>query len=725
MWVSAGPGEICSTPFLEVLPLASLESLLSARQLRLNARKREDGQLEATAVWQEGASPPDYRNSALVCQLDVQAREQCYQVTREPALRTDPLSRASDTAVSARVAEYLSQEVGLLHLEGGDGGAVLFHLNQVWDRNFIAGTELFRTVQEKPLKEFLPLGTAVLVNMWKLPVSAGSSLKYQATLLWKGAAETYETPQKLLQEYINMYKPYQERVKLAEELDKIHNSVKTVLQLQHGHKSPKYRPVQALLNSLPTGWDTEVIAQLSEELGVIRLYQAEDRDLAPGVKALYVLFHLEVVYDETGLPAILSPSLTIAAMQGRSVQVTARSLCLATDLEGLLDLQRKSKAVDLMLLQAVVVCVKTRPTRPLDFKTFPRPTVLAQTPACIGGGPAAYFLSPTLQFELDSQVRLYMSKLAGQGLAQFRKIVKPIDDEDEALNNLDVVKEQLETLDVNNTKQFTYGKFPQDALPFSQMFQNVSAAKLKKLFTHPARPIYLHAPGLVAKAGVVELTVSHPVKGKVKTYGVFQLAQYRFFSPPGCFGLDLANIMKLPSVDQFAVCAQLAFPDSKIPYVITNIWNEDQMQEMKQGLPIVPFNVQEVIAACSQTSDEILGLTKRAKTTRQEVVVEEEQTGSFKFSKDTLRGLSPRPAFIRCIMSAVCCRASLVAFLNSSLIISALPAIPPLCNSPKRWMWRKPGVARICWGTVLGASRLPPRQNQRWAKLKLSQLRIR
>ena len=344
-----------------------------------------------------------------MCQLDVQEREQCYQETREPGLRTNPLSGAADMAVSARVAEYLSQEVGLLHLEGGDGGAVLFHLNQVWDRNLIAGTKLFRTVQEKPLKEFLPLGTAVLVNMQKLPVSAGSSLKYQATLLWKGAEETYETPQKLLQEYINMYKPYEERVRLVEELDKIHNSVKTVLQLQHGPKSPKYCPVQALLNGLPPGWKTEVVGQLSEELGVIRLYQAEGRNLAPGVKALYVLFHLEDVYDEVGLPAILSPSLSIAAMQRRSVQVTARSLCLATDLEGLLYLQRKSKGLDLMLLQAVEVCVKTRPTGPLGYKTFPRPTVLAQTPACIGGGPAAYFLSTTLKHKLDSKVRLYMS----------------------------------------------------------------------------------------------------------------------------------------------------------------------------------------------------------------------------------------------------------------------------------------------------------------------------
>ena len=641
--MNAGPGETCNTPFLEVLPLASLENALSGRQLRLNARKREDGKLEATAVWLEGPHPPGYRGSALVCQLDVQAREQRYQLTRESSLRTNPLSGVPDTAVSARVAEYLSQEVGLLHLEGGDGGAVLFHLNQVWDRNLILGTRLFRTVQEQPLKEFLPLGTAVLVNMRKLPVSAGSSLKYQATLLWKGTAETYETPQKLLQEYINMYKPYEERVRLVEELDKIHDSVKIVLQLQHGPKSPKYRPVQALLNGLPSGWQAEVVGQLREELGVIRLSQAMGRDMSSGNKFLFVLFHLEDVYDEVGLPAFLSPKLTIAAMQGRSVQVTARSLCPATDLDGLLDLQRKSEGMTLMLLQALVVCVKTGPTEPLGYKTFPRPTVLAQTPACIGGGPAAYFLSPTLQFQLDSKVRLYKNELAGPALAQFRKIGKPIDEEDEALVKLDVIKEQLDTVDVNNTKRFTFGKFPHDAPLFCQMFQpGVSTAHIKKLFVYPARPVYLHAHGLTAQTGVVELIVSHPVDGKVKTYGVFQLAQYRFVSPSGYFDQDLANIIKMPAREQFAVCAKLAFPDSKIPYIVNNIWNEKQREELKQDLPIVPYNEQVVHAACVQSVMKMSDLRKRAKTTSQGVGVEE------------LHGLSPRPAFTRYKKSDVC-----------------------------------------------------------------------
>ena len=49
-------------------------------QVRLNARRREDGVLEATALWLEGARPQGYRGSALVCQLDLQAREQRFKV---------------------------------------------------------------------------------------------------------------------------------------------------------------------------------------------------------------------------------------------------------------------------------------------------------------------------------------------------------------------------------------------------------------------------------------------------------------------------------------------------------------------------------------------------------------------------------------------------------------------------------------------------------------------
>ena len=246
-------------------------------------------------------------------------------------------------------------------------------------------------------------------------------------------------------------------------------------------------------------------------------------------KALFAMFHLGDVYDENGLPAILSPSLTNAALMqaGHSVQVMARTLSPTTELGGLQDLQRKSEGAGAPLLQAGVVSDKTGPTGPLGYKTSPRPTVLAQSPACNGSGPAAYCLSPTLQHKHDFKVRLYRIKLAGPALTQFRKTVKPINDKDQALDKLDGIKEQQDVMDVNNTKRFTFGKLPQDALALSQMFQQVGLGHIMQPLHHAARPVYLHARGLAAQAGVVEMMVPHPMQGQhqaaARTGAVHQL----------------------------------------------------------------------------------------------------------------------------------------------------------------------------------------------------------
>merc|ERR1719239_668530 len=105
--------------------------------------------------------------------------------------------------------------------------------------------------------------------------------------------------------------------------------------------------------------------------------------------------------------------------------------------------------------------------------------------------------------------------------------------------------------------------------------------------------------------------VTHPTMGTVRTFGVFQLAHYRFFFPPDCFGRDLANIMPLPAKETFAVCAKLAWPESKIPYVVTHIWNENLRRELGRPPPTGPINEKEGLATCAETAGEILGLRKR------------------------------------------------------------------------------------------------------------------
>merc|ERR1719220_3129273 len=318
-------------------------------------------------------------------------------------------------------------------------------------------------------------------------------------------------------------------------------------------------------------------------------------------------------FDEQGLPAIQSPDLNMSSLLKRQVQIVARSLCPATEKTALLDLQRKSECAGAPLLQAIVVCLRPNTSGPLPYRTFPRPTVLALAPEDIGGGPAAFFLCPTLQHKMDFKVRLYITKLNMENLASFRNTVKPIDNEDVALDKLESLKQRMKAVDINNTRKLVYGEFPKDAVPLTQVFGRLPMGHIQQLVHMAGRPIFLYCKGLAAQAGVVELMVPHPTLGTVRTYGVFQLAHYRFFFPPDCFGRDLANIMPLPAKETFAVCAKLAWPESKIPYVVTHIWNENLRRELGRPPPTGPINENEVLTTCAETAAEILGQKKPPK----------------------------------------------------------------------------------------------------------------
>ena len=55
--------------------------------------------------------------------------------------------------------------------------------------------------------------------------------------------------------------------------------------------------------------DYQVVAALSPEFGLIEVRAGEDR--------VQVVFHLEDVWDTAGQPALLSPGLSMQALQGR------------------------------------------------------------------------------------------------------------------------------------------------------------------------------------------------------------------------------------------------------------------------------------------------------------------------------------------------------------------------------------------------------------------------
>ena len=332
VWVAGeAPGQL--VPALEVLPTPQLASTLPAgTQVRLNARRlpgpgRHD--LQATAVW-TGLEPPlRYLTPQLQPQLNFCLAQQLYSETGDPAHLTNPLAGTPDHALPAKVEEYLSLEVGVLRLDGGDRGSVLFHLAQVWTGGDTAVPVV--AVQSRLLRENLPVGCSVLVNTRKLPSRPGSSLRYQALCVWP--YEDADQSEALLPQYLARYTPHRARAGLVQQLDTQHDRVKAVLGLGRGPDSPDWRPVHCVLNTLPAGWRARVIAGLGQEFGLIevgiqfctwlfctalcQVMGPRGGELAPGVPSMLALFHIEDVFDWAGLPALDSPDLSIETVQVR------------------------------------------------------------------------------------------------------------------------------------------------------------------------------------------------------------------------------------------------------------------------------------------------------------------------------------------------------------------------------------------------------------------------
>ena len=71
---------------------------------------------------------------------------------------------------------------------------------------------LYKGVQESPLEQYLPLGTAVWVNHRRVSASPQSSLRVQATIVLRAEEGSGDT---IPQEYINTFSPFQTRAALA------------------------------------------------------------------------------------------------------------------------------------------------------------------------------------------------------------------------------------------------------------------------------------------------------------------------------------------------------------------------------------------------------------------------------------------------------------------------------------------------------------------------------
>ena len=92
--------------------------------------------------------------------------------------------------------------------------------------------------QEVALQQYLPTGTAVLVDHRQIPASPQSALKLQATIVMKRDTERDSDDDTRPDEYLDMISSFEDRVAFVEELDELHDKFKTIkytdVDFKHG-----------------------------------------------------------------------------------------------------------------------------------------------------------------------------------------------------------------------------------------------------------------------------------------------------------------------------------------------------------------------------------------------------------------------------------------------------------------------------------------------------------
>ena len=68
--------------------------------------------------------------------------------------------------------------------------------------------------------------------------------------------------------------------------------------------------------------------------------------------------------------------------------------------------------------------------------------------------------------------------------------------------------------------------------------------------------------------------MNKPPPTAIKTFVLFRLADYKFFTTPDYFAGDLANVLPVSTTDIFFVHAKRVLAKGPVPYVATALWNE-------------------------------------------------------------------------------------------------------------------------------------------------------
>ena len=133
---------------------------------------------------------------------------------------------------------------------------------------------------------------------------------------------------------------------------------------------------------------------------------------------MFVMFHIEDVYDADGQPAILSSSVSMNNIIDNYCDLTARPICQESEPEHILDLQQKlshdSATSQMPILQAVYVCLKTSPDAECNVSSVPKPTAFRNQPGNFSMGTTNFYLNPMLKLRLNIKLVKFFGHLGTQ-----------------------------------------------------------------------------------------------------------------------------------------------------------------------------------------------------------------------------------------------------------------------------------------------------------------------
>ena len=503
----------------------------------------------------------------------------------------DPFSFDShDHLFEGIVKEYLSLDSGLLELADVENSTVLFNTKQAfkivneegenkWKR---LKSEHLKQADTKLLKEHFPVGSSVKLIVRKIPCSEHSHLKFQAVAVFPAAFSDIDAP---MDDFKLRFDTEGSKQNLFKNLVKQHDDFKKTASFKANPRNNK-GAVNAVLDGMSDNWYASIVTNYDDDCGLVRL-AAKTGVINPAwstsVNYLYVLFHLDDVYDSDGHQVIRN-NCNIRDILNAPVTLTARTICkraLPSEIIETLDEMMTSNPLNLGIpvLQAITVQLLTKVTKNVDDGLgiqMPRPTIIRKN-------------TPSLNFKEDFTSCFFQYGLKTKldiKICYFNAINKaPLPYKEHITAKYDYIEEkdllhEMKELNSDTSRFLVYGELDLNLVNVDN--QKNLPREITKI---ECKIVYLHRQTLKVERGVVMLEPL--IDGiPVPCFSYFQWSDVSKLVAHDYLCKDLAILTPCNSSDTFFISVSMINSGSPIPYVARQIWNENVRVKHGQFEPV-------------------------------------------------------------------------------------------------------------------------------------------